>query len=57
MTKIHETPSKSRKYKDTPEQDIDKLAERWVEMMMETLLAKDKEGLQTAKIFHKLTTD
>lgn len=57
MTKIHKTPSKSRKYKDAPEPDIDKLAERWVEMMMEILLAKDKEGLQTAKIFHKLTTD
>lgn len=57
MTKIHNTPSKSKKYKDTPELDIDELAEKWVEMMIEIILAKNKEGLQTAKIFHKLNTD
>lgn len=57
MTKIHKTPSKSRKYKDAPEQDIDELAEKWVEMIIDLLLAQDKEGLQKSNIFPKLTTD
>lgn len=57
MTKSHNKPSKSRKYKDAPEQDIDELAEKWVEMMIDLLLAQDKEGLQKSNIFPKLTTD
>ena len=57
MTKIHNTPSKSRQYKDTPEPDIDKLAEKWVEMMIDLILVQDKEGLQKSNIFPKLTTD
>lgn len=49
-------PTKTRFYKDAPlhKEDIDMLAEKWVEMMIEMLLAKDKEGLQKSTIFPKL---
>lgn len=46
----------AKNYKDAPEVDIDELAEKWVEMMIEMLLAKDKEGLQKSDIFSKLET-
>jgi len=39
-----------------PKVDIDELAEKWVEMMIEKLLEKDKEGLQKSGIFPKLDT-
>lgn len=39
-----------------PKEGIDDLAEKWVEMMIEMLLAKDKEGLQKYDEFPKLDT-
>lgn len=37
-----------------PKIDVDELAEKWVEMLVDMLLAKDKEGLQKCKEFPKL---
>jgi len=54
MRKNQPIPTTARKYNDTPEVDVNDLAEKWVEMMIEMLLAKDKEGLQVDKIFPKL---
>lgn len=36
------------------EDDIDELAEKWVEMMVDLLLSKDKKGLQKSTKFPKL---
>jgi hypothetical protein len=54
MRKNQPTPTTARKYNDAPQVDVNELAEKWVEMMVEVLLAKDKEGLQVGKIFPKL---
>lgn len=54
MKKIQPKPTNARKYKDAPELDIDKLAEKWVEMMIDLLLTKDKKGLQNSNLFPKL---
>ena len=51
-------PTKTPNYNNSslPKQDINELAEKWVEMMIEKLLEKDKEGLQKSGIFPKLDT-
>ncbi len=55
MRKIHPIPTNARKYKATPQQDIDELAKKWVEMLFETL-AKDSTGLQKSNLIPKLDT-
>lgn len=54
MRKNHPKPTTHRNYNKAPEVDVNELAEKWVEMMIESLLAKDKEGLQVDRIFPKL---
>ena len=56
MKNLTQKPTKIRLYKDTPlsKDSINELAERWVELMIEMLLAKDKEGLQKYDEFPKL---
>ena len=51
-------PTKTLNYNNSslPKNSIDELAEKWVEMMIEMLLAKDKGGLQKSDIFPKLET-
>jgi len=51
-------PTKTSNYNNSslPKHSIDELAEKWVEMIIEILLAKDKEGLQKSDIFPKLET-
>jgi hypothetical protein len=56
MKKNHPISTNAKKYNNPPEVDIDKLAEKWVEMMIEMLLEKDKEGLQKTNLFSKLDT-
>jgi len=56
MRKNQPIPTTARKYNDTPEVDVNDLAEKWVEMMIEMLLAKDKGGLQKCDEFPKLDT-
>lgn len=58
MKNSTQMPTKTRLNKDTPlsKDSIDEMAERWVEMMIEMLLAKDKEGLQKSDVFPKLET-
>jgi len=48
----------TKNYKDAPlhKDSIDELAEKWVELMIEMLLAKDKGGLQKCDKFPKLDT-
>ena len=50
---IHTT---ARKYNDAPQVDVNELAEKWVEMIIERLMSKDKEGLQKTNRFPKLDT-
>ncbi|KKQ74539.1 MAG: hypothetical protein US96_C0030G0019 [Candidatus Woesebacteria bacterium GW2011_GWB1_38_5b] len=58
MKNSTQKPTKTRLYKDAPlsKDSINELAERWVELMIEMLLAKDKEGLQKYDEFSKLET-
>lgn len=51
-------PTRTHFYKDASlrKDSIDELAEKWVEMMIEMLLTKDKEGLQKYDQFPKLDT-
>lgn len=58
MKNSTQKPTKTRLYKDAPlrKDSIDELAERWVELMIEILMAKDKEGLQKCDEFPKLET-
>jgi len=56
MKNSTQKPTKTRLYKDASllKDSIDELAERWVELMIEMLLTKDKEGLQKYDQFPKL---
>lgn len=54
MKKIDKNTTNAKKYKDAPQVDIDELAEKWVEMMVDLLLSKDKKGLQKSTKFPKL---
>lgn len=56
MKNLTRKPTKTRNYNNSslPKLSIDELAEKWVEMMIEMLLAKDKEGLQKSDVFPKL---
>ena len=58
MKNSTQKPTRTLLNKDTPlrKDSIDELAEKWVEMMIEMLLAKDKEGLQKYDEFPKLDT-
>lgn len=56
MRKIHPIPTNAKKYKATPEVDVNELAERWVEMMIETLMTKSNGGLQKSNLIPKLDT-
>ena len=58
MKNSTQKPTKTRLYKDASlsKDSINELAERWVELMIEMLLAKDKEGLQKYDEFPKLDT-
>ncbi len=56
MKKIGKNTNNTRLKNATPlrEDDIDMLAEKWVEMMVDFLLSKDKKGLQKSAKFPKL---
>jgi hypothetical protein len=58
MKNSTQKPTRTRFYKDAPlsKDSMDELAERWVELIIETLLAKDKGGLQKCDEFPKLDT-
>lgn len=44
------------KYNNHSQVDIDELAEKWVEMLFETIELKGKEGLQESDFIPKLET-
>lgn len=50
MKKIQPTNTNTRKYKDAPEVDVDELAKKWVELMVEMIVSKDKERLTNRQI-------
>ncbi|HRN70714.1 MAG TPA: hypothetical protein PLS49_06045 [Candidatus Woesebacteria bacterium] len=50
MTKIEPNATSTKKYKATPHVDMDELAEKWVEMMIETIISKDKRRLINGQI-------
>ena len=56
MRKIHPISTNTRKYKATPQVDVDELATKWVEMMMEMLMTKETGGLQKTDLIPKLDT-
>jgi microcystin degradation protein MlrC len=56
MRKIHPIPTNVRKYKATPQVDVDELATKWVEMMIEMLMTKETGGLQKTDLIPKLDT-
>lgn len=56
MRKIYPIPTNTRKYKDAPQVDVDELATKWVEMMMEMLMTKETGGLQKTDLIPKLDT-
>ena len=56
MRKIDPIPTNAKKYKDAPEVDVDELATRWVEMMVEILMSKSNGGLQKTDLIPKLDT-
>lgn len=50
MKKIQPTSTNTRKYKDAPEVDVNELAEKWVELMIETIISKDRRRLTNGQI-------
>ena len=56
MKKNQPIATNTPKYNSHPQVDVDELAEKWVEMLFEMILPKDKEGLQKSNIFFKLDT-
>lgn len=56
MRKNYPIPTNAKKYKDAPQVDIDELATKWVEMMMEMLITKKTGGLQKTDLIPKLDT-
>ena len=56
MRKNYPIPTNAKKYKDAPQVDIDELATKWVEMMMEMLITKKTGGLQKSNLIPKLDT-
>ena len=56
MRKNYPILTNAKKYKDAPQQDIDELATKWVEMMIEMLMTKKTGGLQKSNLIPKLDT-
>ena len=56
MRKNYPILTNAKKYKDAPQQDIDELATKWVEMMIEMLMTKGNTGLQKSNLISKLDT-
>lgn len=56
MKNSTQKPTRKQRNKDAPlrKDSIDELAERWVELMIEMLIAKNTGGLQKSDVFPKL---
>lgn len=56
MKKNQPIATNTPKYNNHPQVDVDELAEKWVEMLFETISLQDKKGLQKSDLFSKLDT-